>query len=129
VNESKRLTNDKGPEFIIDGVGKDTFTKDLDAVAVRGHVVLYGAASGAADALMPNSLQARSITVSGGSLGNYLLTREEFKMRAADVLKGIKEGWLKLKVDHVVPLKDASRAHELMEDRRTTGKVVLNCQA
>jgi len=125
VKESKRLTNDKGPEFIIDGVGKDTFTKDLEAVAGRGHVVIFGAASGLAESLMPNSLQMRSITVSGGSLFNYLNSRQELLMRANDVLKGMKEGWLRLKIEHVLPLKDAAKAHELLENRRTTGKIVL----
>lgn len=127
VAESKRLTNGKGPDFIIDGVGKDTFTKDLDAVASRGHVVLFGSASGPADLLLPNSLQGRSITVSGGSLYSFINTREELEKRANDVMKGMKEGWLKLKYDHVLPLKDATKAHEMLENRQTTGKIILKC--
>lgn len=129
VKESIRLTEEKGPDFIIDGVGKDTFTKDLDAVAARGHVVLFGSASGPAESLAPNSLQGRSITVSGGSLFNYINTREELMTRANDVIKGIKEGWLKLKYDHVLPLKDAAKAHEMMENRQTTGKIILKVDA
>ncbi len=127
VQESKKLTKDKGPDFIIDGVGKDTFTKDLDAVASRGHVVLFGSASGPAESLLPNSLQTRSITISGGSLFNYLNTREELLMRANDVLKGIKEGWLRLKIEHVLPMQEANKAHEMMENRQTTGKLILKC--
>jgi NADPH2:quinone reductase len=127
VKESKRLTNDKGPDFIIDGVGKDTFTKNLEAVALKGHIVLFGAASGVVDPISPNSLQARSLTISGGSLSNYISNREDLLMRANAVLKGIKDGWLRLKVDHVLPLKDAAKAHELLENRRTTGKVILRC--
>lgn len=127
VAESKRLTEGKGPEYIIDGVGKDTFTKNLDAVAVRGHVTLYGSASGQADALMPNSLQQKSITVSGGSLFNMLNTREELLMRANGVMDGMKAGWLKLAINHPMPLTEASVAHEMLENRKTTGKVVLLC--
>jgi NADPH2:quinone reductase len=128
VEESKRLTNDVGPVFIIDGVGKDTFTKNLDAVAKRGHIVIFGAASGVADALLPNSLQARSITVSGGSLFNYLGSREELLLRANAVIRGMKEGWLKLTIGNVLPLNEAPKAHEMLEGRATTGKIVLNCQ-
>ncbi len=127
VAESKRLTNGKGPDFIIDGVGKDTFTKNLDAIANRGHVVLFGSASGPADPLSPNSLQGRSITISGGSLYSFINTREELEKRANDVMKGMKEGWLKLKYDHVLPLKDAAKAHEMLENRQTTGKIILSC--
>lgn len=125
VAESKRLTNDLGPVYIIDGVGKDTFTKNLDAVASRGHVTIFGAASGAADAVMPNSLQQRSISIHGGSLFNYLNSREELLMRANSVLDGVKAGWLKLNIGQVLPLKDAIRAHQLMETRKTTGKLIL----
>jgi NADPH2:quinone reductase len=129
VAASKRLTGDKGPDFIIDGVGKDTFTKNLQAVALRGHIVIFGAASGLADPVVPNSLMTKSVTISGGSLFNYLLNSQELTMRANAVIKGIEEGWLKLRVDHVLPLKDAAKAHELLEDRRSVGKIVLNCQA
>ena len=48
-------------------------------------------------------------------------------MRANDVIKGIKEGWLKLKVDHIIPLKDAARAHEMLETARQPEK--LSCSA
>ena len=127
VQESKRLTKGKGPDLILDSVGKDTFTKDLEAVASRGHIVLYGSASGAAEPVLPNSLQTRSITVSGGSLFNFLDTREELLMRANGVLQGIEEGWLKLKIEKVLPLQEATQAHELMENRKTTGKIILRC--
>lgn len=127
VKEVHDLTNGKGAEFIIDGVGKDTFTKNLDAVALRGHIVIYGAASGIANAVVPNSLMGKSITISGGSLFNYLLNREELMMRANYVIKGIKDGWLKLRVDHVLSLQEAQKAHELMENRSTVGKIVLKC--
>ena len=129
IQESKRLANGKGPDLIIDGVGKDTFSKDLEAVAPRGHVVLYGSASGPAESLLPNFLQMRSITVSGGSLFNFLDTREELLMRANAVLQGIKEGWLNLKVEHVLPLPEVSKAHEMLENRKTTGKIILHCSA
>lgn len=128
VSETKSLTNDVGADFVIDGVGRDTFAKSLEAVKVRGHVVIYGSASGPAEPIAPNSLQARAITISGGSLFNFIVSREELVRRANDVLKGIKEGWLKLTVDHVMPLTDAAKAHEILEGRKSTGKIVLKCQ-
>lgn len=127
VEEVKRITNDQGVDFIIDGVGKDTFAKNLQAVKTRGHVVIFGAASGVADPVVPNSLMARAITISGGSLYNFLRDRDELLMRANDVLTGLKEGWLKLTIDHVLPLSDAAKAHALLEDRKTIGKIVLQC--
>jgi NADPH2:quinone reductase len=125
VDAVKRLTKDEGVQLIIDGVGKTTFAGNLEAIARRGTVVIFGSASGPAEPINPNGLQAKSITVAGGSLGNYLLTREELLYRANDVLKGIKEGWLKLRIDNVLPLANAKEAHTLLETRKSIGKIVL----
>lgn len=125
ADAAKRLTNDQGVELIIDGVGKTTFAHNFDAAARRGTVVIYGSASGPAEPIAPNSLQAKSITMAGGSLHNYLLNREELLYRANDVLKGIQEGWLKLRIDNVLPLAQAQEAHKLLETRQSIGKIVL----
>lgn len=126
VEEVKKITHDKGADYIIDGVGKSTFTQDLEAVRIYGHICIYGAASGPADPLLPNALQAKSITVSGGMLLNCLNTREELLQRAEAVFTGLEQGWLKLKVDYVFPLIEAAKAQHMLETRQTTGKVVLS---
>lgn len=125
VAETKKITAGKGADYIIDGVGKSTFNQDLDAVKTCGHICLFGSASGPADPFLPNSLQARSITLSGGSLPNHISTRENLLRRAGKVLNGISEGWLKLKIDYVFPLEKVADAHRLLEERKTTGKVIL----
>jgi NADPH2:quinone reductase len=125
VSETKRLTKDRGADLILDGVAKSTFTGDLEAVALRGHIVVFGSASGPADPVLPNSLGAKSISVSGGTLGNFIATRDDLIRRSGDVLNAIKEGWLKLHVNHVLPLAEAGNAHRLLESRQSTGKIVL----
>lgn len=125
VDATKRLTSGKGADLIIDGVGKTTFPGDLEACAVRGNIVIYGSASGQAEPVSPNSFQARSLTISGGRLNNYLLTRDELLERAHDVLRGIREGWLNLKVEHILGLGEASQAHNLLESRLSSGKILL----
>jgi len=125
VSETMRLTNGRGAQLILDGVGKSTFSGDLEAVSLKGHIVVFGSASGPADPVLPNSLGARSISISGGSLGNFIATREDQARRSGDVLRAIKEGWLKLRIDRVLPLGDAVEAHQLLEGRRSMGKIVL----
>jgi NADPH2:quinone reductase len=125
VTEVKKLTADEGAQLIIDGVGKTTFTKNLDAAALRGTVVIYGSASGPAEPIAPNLLQKRSLTVCGGSLFNYLLNREELLRRSGDVLKGLREGWLKFRIDQVLPLAEAGKAQTILESRQSIGKLLL----
>ncbi|PYU23420.1 MAG: NADPH:quinone reductase [Acidobacteria bacterium] len=129
VAETKRITSGHGADLIIDGVGKSTFKGDLEAVAIRGHIVVFGASSGPIDPISPNALAGRSISVAGGSLQNFIRTREELMRRANDVIEGIRQRWLKLNIAAVLPLEKASEAHQLLENRRTQGKLVLSVAA
>lgn len=124
--ETMKLTNNRGADLIIDGVAKSTFPGNLEAAALRGNIVIFGAASGPADPISPNALMPRSLTVSGGSLPNFIHTRDEMLTRAQAVIKGIQEGWLKLRIDKVIPLAQAAEAHRLLENRQTIGKVIIN---
>jgi len=124
--ETKRITKGRGADLIIDGVGRSTFTGDLEAIAARGHIVIFGAASGPPDPMSPIALMSRSVSLSGGSLQNFTRTREELMRRANDVIDGIRLGWLKLKIEAVLPLAQAGHAHELLENRKTQGKLVLS---
>lgn len=125
VAEVNRLTHAHGADLIIDGVGKTTFPGNLEAAALRGNIVIFGAASGLADPISPNILMKRSLTVSGGTLFNYILSRQELMERANAVIEGIKEGWLQLRIDQVFPLEKAAEAHQKLESRNTAGKVLL----
>jgi NADPH2:quinone reductase len=67
----------------------------------------------------------KSLTVSGGSLFNYLLTTQELMERSKAVIEGIKAGWLKLHIDQTYPLEKASEAHQKLESRNSAGKILL----
>ena len=54
-----------------------------------------------------------------------MATPADLSRRSRDVLKGISAGWLKLRVDHVLPLTEAAKAHRLLEGRQSVGKIVL----
>jgi len=123
--ETRRLTKGRGADLILDGVGKNTFKGDMETVAIRGQIVMFGATSGPADPISPNALMGRSVSISGGSLPNFISNREEMMNRADDVIQGIREGWLKLKIDRILDLSDAAEAHRMLESRATSGKILL----
>ena len=106
-------------------MGKSTFTKNLDALKLRGWATIFGMPSGPADPLVPNSLMTKSLTISVGALGNYTVTRDELLRRARDVFDGLRDGWLKPRVDRTFPLVQAAEAHQLLESRQTAGKLIL----
>lgn len=125
ISQTMNFTSGRGADYIIDGVGLSTFAKDIEAVRVRGHICLFGSSSGQAEPIAPGMLMLKSITIHGGLLGNFTQSREELLHRATVVLNAIREGWLKLRIDKIFPLAQASEAHRMLESRKTTGKVIL----
>jgi NADPH:quinone reductase len=59
------------------------------------------------------------------TLMNYIFTRDELEYYASGVLNLIKDGKLKIKIHKIYDLKDAQEAHEDLEARKTTGKLLL----
>jgi NADPH2:quinone reductase len=126
VEEVKRLTGGKKLQVVYDSVGKDTFEKGLDCLALRGYMVLYGASSGPVAPLDPQALNAKgSIFLTRPSLFHYTATRDELVKRAGDVLGWIQKGELKLRIGATFSLAEAAKAHRDLEGRKTTGKVLL----
>lgn len=128
ADEVLRLTDGRGADLIVDGVGKATFDGDLRAVTTRGHIVVFGAASGPAEPFSPGELIGRSRTVSGGDVADGIGTHEELVTRANAVLDGIREGWLNSRIHTVLPLSDAAEAHRVLESREAIGKILLNAR-
>jgi NADPH:quinone reductase len=129
VDETKRITDGRGADLIIDGVGKATFAGNLEAVAAHGYVVIYGNAGGSPEPIQPLSLMSRSITIAGGMLPHFLRGREELLTRANNVLQGIRDGWLRLRIDEVFPLEKAPEAQRRLENRESIGKIVLKIES
>lgn len=124
--ETKRLTEGKGVQVIYDGVGKTTFDKDLNILHRRGYLVLFGASSGPVPLFDLGKLaQKGSLFITRPTLGSYITTHEELQHRATDVLNMISKGKLKLRIEHIYPLRDAQQAHRDLEARKTTGKLLL----
>ena len=124
--ETKRLTDGKGVHVIYDGVGKTTFDKDLNVLRPRGYLVLFGAASGPVPPFdLARLSQKGSLYITRPTLANYIATHEELQHRAAAVLNMIATGKLKLRIEHIYPLRDAQQAHRDLEARKTTGKLLL----
>ncbi|MGB9086744.1 MAG: quinone oxidoreductase [Terriglobales bacterium] len=124
--ETKRITGCKGVDVVYDSVGKTTFDKGLNLLRPRGMMVLYGGSSGAVAPLDPLVLtQKGSIFLTRPSLGNYIATAAELQQRAGAVFGMIRDGKLKLRIEHVYPLAEAQSAHRDLEGRKTTGKLLL----
>ncbi len=115
----------EGMNVVYDSVGKTTFDRSLDALAVRGTLVLYGQSSGPVPPLDPARLAKRGAFLTRPSLGHYTLTRDELRWRARELFTWIESGEVRLRIDRDLPLRDATEAHRLLESRTTRGKLLL----
>ena len=126
VREVKRLTDGRGVDVVYDGVGATTFEGSLDCLRRRGMMALFGQSSGPVPPVDLSILNTKgSLFVTRPSLGHHMATREELVERATDVLGWVRDGKLRLRVEHVFPLERAADAHRALEGRLTTGKIVL----
>jgi NADPH2:quinone reductase len=126
VSETKRLTGGRGVDVVYDGVGATTFEGSLDCLRPRGMLALFGQSSGPVPLVDLSILNTKgSLFVTRPSLGHHMATRQELVARATDVLGWVRDGTLRLRVEHVFPLDQAADAHRALEGRVTTGKIVL----
>src|SRR5260370_6132835 len=124
--ETKRLTGGQGVDVVYDSVGKTTFEKGLNLLRPRGMMVLFGGSSGAVAPIDPLVLmQKGSIFLTRPSLGHYTATARGLQQRAGAVFGVIRDGKLKLRIEHVYPLAEVQQAHRELEGRKTTGKLLL----
>jgi NADPH2:quinone reductase len=124
--EVKRLTRGKGVDVVYDSVGKTTFEGSLNCLHPRGMMVLFGASSGPVPPFDPIQLNSKgSLFLTRPTLWHYIATRAELEWRAGDVLGWVAKGELKVRAEHTYPLADAAQAQIDLEERKTTGKVLL----
>ena len=120
------ITGRQGCHAVYDAVGRDTIAKSIAACRRRGVVALYGGASGQVDAVSPLALaQAGSVFFTRPHLADYMQDAAEVRLRAGDLFTLLQDGRLKVAIDRVWPLDGAREAHQLMEARGTTGKLLL----
>lgn len=122
----REQTDGRGVDVVYDGVGAATFDESLKSLRRRGLMVLYGASSGQ---VPPFDLQrlnsGGSLFVTRPTLSHHIATREELLWRASDVLGALAGGTLHLEIGGRYPLDDAATAFDDLENRRTTGKLLL----
>jgi NADPH2:quinone reductase len=120
------VTDGTGAHVVYDGVGKDTFDDGLAALRPRGMMVLYGAASGPVPPLDPQRLNSGgSLFLTRPTMVHYIADPDELKWRSGEVFDWIVKGELDVRIGGTYPLADASRAHQDLAARRTTGKLLL----
>jgi NADPH:quinone reductase-like Zn-dependent oxidoreductase len=115
--EVRRITERRGVDIVFEHVGSATWEDSVASLAHGGRLVTCGATTGYEGRIDLRVLFAKQITLAG----SYMGPRQDL----VKVLRLINEGYLRPVVHEVVPLADAARAQEMLENRAHFGKVVL----
>ena len=122
TDEVLKATDGKGVDWLIEMVGGDIVAKNLKVLAKHGTMWIYGSASGEDFKVSVLSLMHKNHIVRG-----YWLMNESVENRikfTKELLEHLGAGRLKIQVTEF-PLENVKEAHEAIEGRKTTGKVVL----
>ncbi|KAK3301359.1 uncharacterized protein B0H64DRAFT_422056 [Chaetomium fimeti] len=126
VKEILERTGGRGVDLVVDFVGGDYFQKNLDVVARDGRICMLGLMGGAvAENVNIGKLLYKRARVEGSTLRSR---DEEYQGRLRhkleEYLPRFENGELKVLIDTVLPWEDIVKAHQLLEENKTMGKII-----
>jgi len=127
IAESVReITEGRGVEVSLDGVGAATWEASLKSVMRRGLIVSYGNASGPVTGVALGQLSASgSLFVTRPTMFHYYATKEEREAGFARVFEMLAKGAINPEIGQTFALEDAAEAHRQLEAGKTEGASVL----
>jgi NADPH:quinone reductase-like Zn-dependent oxidoreductase len=125
VEKVQEITQGRGCDVVYDAVGRDTFLRSYEALAVRGHLVSYGQASAPLDPVDIAGFVGKSARVSRPNFGHYTGTPADVRAITDRLFDVLRRGIVTVDIGQRFDLKDAADAHRALESRRTTGSTIL----
>lgn len=119
------ITDGRGVDVAYDAVGRDTFARSFDALAMHGHLVSFGQASGDIGPVDIARFASKSARLTRPNFGHYTDTRSKVTRLTDRLFLALGTGALCVQPPTVLPLTRAAEAHRLLESRATTGSIVL----
>jgi NADPH2:quinone reductase len=122
----KAITSGRGADVIYDPVGGDAFDAGIRSVAWGGRIIIIGFAAGRVSQIPANIVLVKNIDVVGFYWGSYQAHKPDLLRGSfTQLFRWFQEGKLRPHVSHSLPLSQACEALRLLQQRKSTGKVVL----
>jgi NADPH2:quinone reductase len=120
ANEGKQV------DVVLEMAGGRIFDASLKALAPFGRLVTYGMASREQSTIRNGALMRKSRGVIGFWLMHLLARPDLLRDPLTDLLDRAARGELRVVVGGTYPMSDVRRAHEDLQARRTSGKLLLD---
>jgi len=125
-----RSLSDGGVDVVIDPVGGDRFTDSLRALREDGRLIVVGFTGGSIPEVRVNRLLLNNTEVVGAGWGAYVMGKPQLNREVgAAIGRMVQEGFIRPVVGERFPLEQAGEALRALDERRATGKVVLEVRA
>ena len=130
AKQVKALTGGRGVDVVLDPVGGDRVTDSLRSLAEEGRLVVVGFTGGAIPSVPLNRLLLKNISVVGAAWGAFVASRPELTREIhAELLDWARVGIVAPIVGRTYALEDGAQALRDLDERRATGKLVLEVSA
>jgi NADPH2:quinone reductase len=125
-DEAKELSGG-GVEVVFDPVGGSLFTDSLRSLREGGRLIVVGFAGGSIPEVKVNRLLLANTEIIGAGWGGYVMGRPQVNLEiGAAVNRMIEQGFVRPIVGERFPLERAADALRAIDERRATGKIVLD---
>jgi len=124
IERVRQLTGG-GADVVYDAIGRDSFDASIAALAIRGHLVSFGQASGDIRAREIGPMASKSLTLSRPNYGHYIADRAMMTMQAERLFAALEQGLLTIPSPQIAPIEDVVRIHHALESGKSTGAIVL----
>ena len=124
VDEVAKATKNTGDGVVYDAVGKETLESSISCLWPMGMCVSFGESSGSYESLNLNRLVTNSLYLTRPTMSLYKANRVELVLSANEVFGAVQKGIIKPKITSF-NFKDVSKAHELIESKKSMGSIVL----
>jgi NADPH:quinone reductase len=126
----KEITGGAGVDLVLDAWGGEAFAQFFDMLAPFGLAVSYGRMEGVLDSKLLAALDAGPGYLNSGAVRVFTMHTLDDKpaLRTESMsylIARLAEGRIRPLIHARLPLKDARRAHEMIEAREVVGKILL----
>jgi len=126
VEETRKLTNGRGANLVVDSVGGRTLQGSVEAACYRGRVITVGQAGRDGEVPDVRGLSAGNKSLTGVFLGAELAVNPgRGRAMIARLIDDVAKGALRAVIDRTYPLSEAAAAHAYIESRQAFGRVLL----
>ena len=119
------LTDGYGIDVIFDCVGQDVLETNMKCIHSSGQILYYGSVSG--HSIFPGvQILMNSLQIQGFNIFNTLKNKVAWQAGLKNLFTLISTGKINVRISEVFPMSEAFKAHQLLESRKSTGKLLLD---